>query len=51
MVSHAVKHMTEANQQISFLSEEFTAKLDESRKQKEEIRHLLAQARERSKKN
>ncbi len=43
LVSDAVKHLSEANVQISVLSEEFTVKSDESRKQKEEITHLLAQ--------
>ena len=43
LVSETVKHMTEANLQISYLSEEFSVKSDESRKQKEEITHLLAQ--------
>ena len=38
-----MKHLTEANVQISYLSEEFSVKSDESRKQKEEITHLLAQ--------
>ena len=47
LVSETVKHMTEANLQISYLSEEFTVKSDESRKQKEEITHLLAQVREK----
>ena len=46
MVSDAVKHLTEANVQISVLSEEFSVKSDESRKQKEEITHLLAQVSE-----
>lgn len=43
LVSDAVKHLTEANVQISYLSEEFNVKADESLKQKEEITHLLAQ--------
>jgi trafficking kinesin-binding protein 1 len=43
LVHDTVKHLTEANVQISFLSEEFTVKSDESRKQKENITHLLAQ--------
>jgi len=47
LVSDAVKHLTEANVQISFLSEEFSHKSDESLKQKEEITHLLAQVSER----
>ena len=38
-----MKHLTEANVQISYLSEEFYVKSDESRKQKEDITHLLAQ--------
>ncbi len=45
LVSDAVKHLTEANSQITYLSEEFSHKSDESRKQKEEITHLLAQVR------
>ncbi|CAB4065854.1 TRAK1 [Lepeophtheirus salmonis] len=43
LVSDAVKHLTEANVQISYLNEEFTVKQDESFKQREEITHLLAQ--------
>ena len=43
LVHETVKHLTEANVQISYLSEEFSVKSDESRKQKEEITHLLAQ--------
>lgn len=43
LVSDAVKHLTEANVQINYLSEEFIVKSDESRRQKEEITHLLAQ--------
>lgn len=43
LVSDAVKHLTEANDKITVLSEEFTHKSDESFKQKEEISHLLAQ--------
>ena len=43
LVSETVKHLSEANVQISYLNEEFTHKSDESRKQKEEITHLLAQ--------
>ena len=43
LVHETVKHITEANVQISYLSEEFSVKSDESRKQKEEITHLLAQ--------
>ncbi|XP_059096744.1 trafficking kinesin-binding protein milt-like [Tigriopus californicus] len=42
LVSEAVKHLSDANVRISHLSEEFTCKVDESRKQKEEITHLLA---------
>ncbi len=47
LVSETVKHLTEANVQISVLSEEFSVKSDESRKQKEEITHLLAQVMRR----
>ena len=43
LVHETVKHLTEANVQISYLSEEFYVKSDESRKQKEDITHLLAQ--------
>ena len=43
LVSDAVKHLTEAQGQISYLSEEFIVKEDESFKQKEEITQLLAQ--------
>ena len=43
LVHETVKHLSEANVQISYLSEEFSVKSDESRKQKEEITHLLAQ--------
>ena len=43
LVTDAVKHLTEANVQINYLSTEFNVKSDESRKQKEEITHLLAQ--------
>ena len=45
LVSETVKHLSEANVQISYLNEEFTHKSDESRKQKEEITHLLAQVK------
>lgn len=45
LVSEAVKHLSDANVRISHLSEEFTSKVDESRKQKEEITHLLAKVR------
>ena len=43
LVTDAVKHLTEANVQINYLSEEFNVKETESQKQKEEITHLLAQ--------
>ena len=43
LVTDAVKHLTEANVQINYLSEEFNVKSHESQKQKEEITHLLAQ--------
>lgn len=42
LVSETVKHLSEANVRINYLSEEFSHKSDESRKQKEEITHLLA---------
>lgn len=43
LVSETVRHITEANLQINFLSEEFSVKSNESQKQKEEITQLLAQ--------
>lgn len=43
LVTDAVKHLTEANVQINYLSKKFTVKSDESSKQQEEITHLLAQ--------
>ncbi len=43
LVSDAVRHLSEANMRINHLSAEFSTKSDESRKQKEEITHLLAQ--------
>ena len=43
LVSETAKHLTEANVQINFLSDQFYTKSDESRRQKEEITHLLAQ--------
>ena len=46
LVTDAVKHLTEANVQINYLSKKFTTKSDESHKQKEEITHLLAQVSE-----
>lgn len=46
LVSDAVKHLSEANVQINYLSEEFSHKSDESLRQKEEITHLLAQVRD-----
>ena len=45
LVTDAVKHLTEANVQINYLSEEFNVKETESQKQKEEITHLLAQVK------
>ena len=45
LVTDAVKHLTEANVQINYLSKKFTTKSDESHKQREEINHLLAQVR------
>ena len=43
LVSETAKHLTEANVQINYLSDQFYTKSDESRRQKEEITHLLAQ--------
>ena len=43
LVTDAVKHLTEANVQINYLSEENFVKSNESHKQKEEITYLLAQ--------
>ena len=48
LVTDAVKHLTEANVQINYLSKKFTTKSDESHKQREEINHLLAQVRNNS---
>ena len=42
LVGDAVRHLAEANVKINVLTEEFSSKADESRRQKEEITHLLA---------
>ncbi len=42
LVSDAVKHLSEANVKINVLTSEFSSKAEESRRQKEEITHLLA---------